>query len=411
MIEVSPEQTRRFILETQGLRTKKPCKSVMDVARRVHNIQIDTISVVARSHDLTTRNRLSDYTEGEIWNRLREGSLFEYWSHGICLMPMDSYRFSAWRKKFYHDEMWGSFRTWSIKDEEIIKQVYGKVKREGAVNSASLGGKRTGPSTGWWDWKVEKRALEYLFYTGKLMIAYREGFQKFYDLPDRVIPAGIDTTPLPDDEAAQYVVESTLNSLGVGTHQDIRTYHGTMPSKKLWRNNRVKVEEYIDSLSKDGFLEEVRISGLKDRYFALTESADRLQSITSNDDETAPAKILSPFDNILRERHLPKKVWDFEYSIECYLPPKDRVYGYFVLPILDLNHLAGRIDAKVHRKEGLLEIKSIYLENATLKSEDGMQRLKSGLEDFASFHRCDKITVNRVIPRRMTKAVRSFLAG
>jgi uncharacterized protein YcaQ len=409
MIEISPEQARNHILDAQGLRTTRMCNSVTDVAHRVHNIQIDTISVVARSHNLTTFNRFLDYENGDIWNHLREGKLFEYWSHSICLMPFETYQFSAWRKKYYHDEMWGSFKTWGIKNKETIEQVYQKVKQDGVINSASIGERRTGPSTGWWDWKIEKRALEFLFYMGDLMIAYRDRFQKFYDLPERVIPAGINTEPLTDDEAARFIVKSTLKSLGLGTHQDIRTYHGTVPSKRLWTNNRTKVEEHLDSLKQEGIIEEVKISGFRDRYFTMPEHVDSILSGKTNTNEATPVKILSPFDNILRERHYPKRVWNFKYSLECYVPPQDRVYGYFVLPILDLNQLAGRLDAKVHRKEGTLEVKSLYIENEGFKTEEGLYRLKAGLESFAAFHNCEKISLGNVQPRKLTKTLRPLL--
>jgi uncharacterized protein YcaQ len=409
MIEVSIDQARSFILDAQGLRTEKPCTSVLEVAKRIHNIQIDTISVVSRSHNLISFNRFQDYQDGAIWDSQRSGELFEYWSHSMCLMPIESYRLSAWRKKYYHDEIRGSFREWGISNQDLIAQVFKKVKDDGVIKSASLGEKKSTPSSGWWDWKVEKRALEYLFYLGELMVAYRSGFQKYYDIPDRVIPNGIDTEPLSDEEAACFIVESTLRALGVGSQQDIRTYHGSMPSKKLWGNKKERVESYLDFLVEDGLLEEVKIAGIRERYFALSSCASKLQSNTFSQFNTAPVMILSPFDNIIRERHFPKRIWRFEYTIECYLPPSKRVHGYFVLPILDLNKIAGRADVKAHRKEGKLEIKSLYLEDEDLKTLEGLERLKKGIQSFAAFHNCSTITVGKVFPRGMTRDVRSFL--
>jgi uncharacterized protein YcaQ len=408
MIEVSLEQARNYILDAQGLRTEKPCTSILDVAKRVHSIQIDTISVVSRSHNLITFNRFQEYKDDTIWDAQRRGDLFEYWSHSMCLMPMNTYRLSAWRKQYYHDEMWSGFRTWGISNKHIIEEVFKKVKEDGVINSASLGEKKSTPSSGWWDWKAEKRALEFLFYLGEIMVAYRNGFQKYYDIPERVLPSGIDTEPLSDEEAARFILESTLRSLGLGSQQDIRTYHGSMPSKKLWGHKREKVESYLDSQVEDGLIEEVKIEGIQDRYFTLSKNASKIQSDAPLKSETAPLKILSPFDNITRERHFPKRIWGFDYTIECYVPPPKRVYGYFVLPVLDLNTLAGRLDAKVHRKEGRLEIKSLYLEDEELKTSEGMERLKLGVRDFADFHKCHTITIGKVIPRNMTKTVRSL---
>ena len=411
MIEVSAQQARSFILDAQGLRTGTPCKSVLDVSRRIYNIQVDTISVVSRSQDLIAFNRYPHYTEGSIWDYQKEGKLFEYWSHAMCLMPMEAFPLTAWRKSHYHEEMWSSFRTWGIENEDIVKQVYKKVKEEGATKSASLGGKKVGPSTGWWDWKIEKRALDYLFYMGDLMVAYRRGFQKYYDLPERVIPAGVDTEPPSDEEAARLIVESSLSSLGLASQQDMRAYHGSMPGKKLWGSKKERVEAFLDALVHDGILEEVRIIGQKDRYFTLSLYVRKLQSGFEPVREDTPVKILSPFDNIIRDRHFPEKHWGFDYVVECYLPPAKRLYGYFVLPILDRNDLAGRLDARVHREKGMLEIKSLYIENDKLKTREGLERLKAGLQDFANFHDCNSISIAKVNPRSMTRSVRSLLGS
>ncbi|MFW9806837.1 MAG: DNA glycosylase AlkZ-like family protein, partial [Candidatus Thorarchaeota archaeon] len=216
MIEVSSEDARRFILDVQGLRTSEPPKSIMDVANRIHNIQIDTISVVSRSHNLITYNRFQGYNEGDIWKAQKEGKLFEYWSHAACLLPMESYPFYAWRRSFYPEELWESFRKWGRENNDLIEQVYRKVKNEGITNSASIGERKT-KSDGWWDWKIEKRALEYLYTTGRLMVAYRTNFQKQYDLSERVLPPHIDTEPLSDEEAAEFVTNVTMKSLGLAS--------------------------------------------------------------------------------------------------------------------------------------------------------------------------------------------------
>ncbi|MHA2354598.1 MAG: winged helix-turn-helix domain-containing protein [Candidatus Thorarchaeota archaeon] len=380
MLEVSLNQAKRFILDIQGLRTSHQSRSVLDVARRIHSIQIDTISVVTRSHNLITWNRFPKYNEGDVWKAEKEGKLFEWWSHAMCFMPMETYPFTAWRKQFYPDDLWNSFKKWGIENKETIAQVYRKVKMDGVVNSASLG-ERKAKSDGWWDWKAEKRALEYLFYTGRLMVPYRKGFQKYYDLTERVLPAGIDSEPLSHEEAAEYVVKTTIGSLGLGSQADVRTYMGRMPSRVFWKNKASAVEEFLDEFVQAGEIEEVSVPSLKDRYFVLKKNLRRLRKVTTQDNGQVPVKFLSPFDNVIRERHYPKKVWGFEYTIECYTPQEKRKYGYFTLPLLDRTDLVGRVDAKVNRKEGVLELKSLYLETDFWKDPGGMRRLASGLDD------------------------------
>lgn len=406
MIEVSLEQARQFILDTQGLRTKRPSKSVVDVTRRIHSIQIDTISVVSRSHNLITFNRYPRYKEGSIWDSEKKGDLFEYWSHAMCMMPIETYPFYAWRRKFYPGNR---TKKWAAENKDTIKQVFQHVKKNGITNSASIGETKEG-NTGWWDWKVEKRALEYLFTTGKLMVAYRKGFQKYYDVTERVLPNHIDSEPMTDEEAAEFVVDSSLGSLGAGCYDDIRTYHNKLPAQQLWKGRKEQIETHLEQRVKDGTLEEVSIEGLEERYFILSRNVKKIQSTSTLDLETAPIKILTPFDNILRERAFPRRIWDFDYKIECYVPPPDRVYGYFVLPILDKNELAGRLDAKVHRKEGILEVKALYLESDELCTPEGLERLHLGLVDFAKFHKCETIKIGKVTPRKHTTKIRTKLS-
>ncbi len=399
MLEVTLNQARRFILDIQGLRTRRQSRSVLNVARRIHSIQIDTISVVSRSHNLITWNRLPNYNEGDVWKAEKEGKLFEWWSHAMCLMPMETYPFTAWRMQFYPDDLWNSFKKWGLENKDTIEQVYRKVKKDGVVNSASLG-ERKAKSDGWWDWKVEKRALEYLFYTGRLMVPYRKGFQKYYDLTERVLPSGIDSEPLSDEEAAEFVMMTTLGSLGLGSQEDVRTYMGRMPSRVFWKNKASAVESYLEEFVLAGIIEEVSISTLKDRYFVLKKNRNRLKKAASQDNADVPVKLLSPFDNVIRERHYPKKVWDFEYTIECYTPADKRKYGYFTLPLLDDCDLVGRVDAKMHRKEGLLELKSLYLESGFWKTYEGIERLVDGFKEFAGFHNAEEFKIGKVRPAK-----------
>ncbi len=404
MIEVSREQAQHFILDVQGLRTPKPCRSIVDVANRVHNIQIDTISVVSRSHNLITFNRFPKYEEGKIWEVQKRGDLYEYWSHGMCMMPIGTFPFSVWRSQFYP----GSYgKKWAAKNQDVIDQVYSHVKKNGATHSAGIGEKQI-PTSGWWDWKAEKMALEILFSIGKLMVSYRQGFQKYYDLTDRVLPAHISSEPMTDEEAGEFVIESSLGSLGLGCYDDIRTYHNKLPSQKLWGGRKDSIESHLDEKVKDGVLEEISIEGISERYFMLTKNQRRLNLHSTTDSNDAPVKLLTPFDNILRQRELPQRIWNFEYKIECYVPEQDRVHGYFVLPILDQHRLGGRLDAKVHRKEGRLEIKSLYLESDEIKTSEGLDRLRRGIQKFAQFHECEVIAIGRVSPRRLTKQIRNL---
>ncbi|MHA1636430.1 MAG: winged helix-turn-helix domain-containing protein, partial [Candidatus Thorarchaeota archaeon] len=371
MLEIIPEIARQVILDVQGLRTSKPSKSVMSVARRIHNIQIDTISVVSRSHNLITFNRFDKYKEGDIWKHLKKGDLFEYWSHAICLLPVQSFPYYAWMMKHTSKFIWRNLIKWAEDNKNLIEDVYKLVKKDGPLPSSSVGS-RTEKSDGWWDLKAEKWGLECLFYSGRIMVSYRKGFQKYYDLKERVLPSGIDTEPMAEDEVPEFLTNTIASSLGIVGHKDLKTYMGKLPSKKIWSSRQNNIEAFLDGLVKEDKLVEVKIAGLDERYYVLKKYVRSLNDDITTTDDDVPVKLLSPFDNIMRERHYPREIWEFDYKIECYVPAPKRQYGYYVLPILDQHSIAGRVDAKVHRDAGLLELKSLYLESDDLKTEMGI---------------------------------------
>ncbi len=403
MLEVTLEQAKSFILDVQGLRTDKPCKSIMDVARRIHSIQIDTMSVVSRSHNLITYNRFSKYKEGDIWNQLMDGKLFEYWSHALCLIPMETYPFYARKMEHVRSTTKGYYQRFGVKMKDVVKRVYEYIKKNGLTSSSDFKGKSLG-----WGGSLESRSMQYLHYTGQIMIAFRKNFQKFYDLTERVLPANVDSNPMDDSDIARFVIETSLGSLGLGNQQDIRTYLGRWPAQFLWNGRKQEIDRYLDDLVSEGKLERVEIEGVKDHYYILRRNVKHLMKIENKGSED-PIKLLSPFDNIMRERHYPINIWDFEYKLESYVPAAERKYGYHVLPILDGVDFVGRMDAKVFRKENRMEIISLYLDDNFWKEESGLERLIQGFNDFIRYHQVEDISINNVSPKNAKTKVVSRL--
>lgn len=404
MLEISLDQARRFILDIQGLRTSRVSRSVLDVARRIHNIQIDTISVVSRSHNLITYNRFAGYKEGKIWDALKNGQLFEYWSHAMCLIPIEAFPFYAWKMQHYPEKLWSNYVKWAKENEHVIESVYSHVKKNGATASATVGGKNEGEK-GWWGMKAERMALEFLHIDGRLMVAYRKKFQKYYDIPERVLPANVDSEPMDDDQVLSYLGKTILGSLGLVSAEDMKSYMGNLPSKILWNGRRTEIEKYLQHLETEGLASEVQIKGVKERYFVLKKNASKLERAKPHDGEEVPMKLLSPFDNIIRERHIPRKMWGFNYKIECYVPKEKRVHGYYVLPLLDQDCLVGRVDAKADRKEERLEVIALYLEHRDSREDPALGRLANGLKLFAKFIGCSEIKIGTVYPKNIKKRI------
>ncbi len=391
MIEITRDTAQKFIIEEQGLGVSNSFENVLDVVRKIHNVQIDTISVVARSHDLILFNRLENYQEKEVWKWLKEKKLFEFWSHAMCLMPFEEYPFYAWKMKYNQKSLFGYWNKWIKINQSVMDRVYSHVKKNGLTSSTDFKKENPKKSEGWWDWKVEKMALECLFLQGKLLVAYRKNFQKTFDLMENVVPANIDTEPMSDDLLPEYLIKTILSSIGIANEEELKTYLGTEPAKYLWKRNKKAITDYLKDCVKNDILVKIQIEDEKEKQYSLKENIPKFESIINKEAKNNKVKFLTPFDNIIRERNFPAKIWNYDYKIECYVPAPKRKFGYFALPILDGYQLIGRADLKAHRAQKKLEIKALAFEGGVSLTEDRIERLVQGFNSFAKFNGCNTV--------------------
>jgi uncharacterized protein YcaQ len=178
-----------------------------------------------------------------------------------------------------------------------------------------------------------------------------------------------------------------------------------MPARVLWKGSRTAIEGYLDSLRQEGVVEEVSVTGLDNRYFVLGRNHEALVNPTNTQLDKEAAIILSPFDNIMRERHRPRKMWGFEYKLEAYIPAAKRIYGYYLLPILDGHELVGRMDAKRHRDERLLEVKALHFEKGCASDSSLIERVAMGIKNFMQFQGCSRVKIGAA--HRCPKLVQS----
>ena len=408
MLEISQEQAQQFIIEKQLLRSKNKTENIIDVVRRIHNIQIDTISVVARSHDLTIFNRLPKYQEQDVWKAIEEKKLFEFWSHGICLLPFEEFPFYRWKIDYNKQNPESYWKKWMVENKTFIEEIYKHVKKNGPTSSSDF--KRESKVIGWWDWKKEKLALEYLFSIGRVMIDFRKGFRRYYNLTENVLPASISSESLPKENLATHLVEVVFSSLGLASSEELKTYLGKAYVNILWNNNKKKTEEFLKECVENETLTEIKIENVQQPHYILSKKLKELEKINFHENDNQPMKFLSPFDNLVRERDYPSRFWNFEYKIECYVPVAQRIYGYFSLPILDGHQLIGRTDLKVHRKEGVLEIKSLHFESGIKLEEVLLQRFKDGLQNFADFHNCHKFSFESIQPLKHKGKIKTLFS-
>ena len=315
---LSLEQARKLILLSQGLPPASnsgiALSATLSAFEQLGYVQIDTISAIQRAHHHTMWNRNPKYKNDHIGKLLENKKIFEYWSHAAAYLPMRDYRYSLVRKKAMVDS---ELTHWYDKDEELMKTVLKRIENEGPLMSRDFEGERK--YRGEWYYKSTKRALEHLFMEGRLMVPRRINFQKVYDLTERVLPSGTDTSMPTKAEYARHLIEGFLKANGIGKIEEM-----------IYLRKKVKpsVNHALKEMLHNGELIQLSIAG--ELYYALPGELELLNRPLSKN----KLKILSPFDNLVIQRKRMQDLFDFDYQIECYLPESKRKYGYFSLPIL-----------------------------------------------------------------------------
>lgn len=373
---ISLKEARRIILYRQGLLSPlSDIFSVKDYCERLGYVQIDTISVVERAHHHVLYNRMGKYITAMLDIALeKEKSIFEYWSHAASYLPMRDYRYSLVRKKNIRE---GS-TAWFSEDLDVQSSLLTYIRENGAVQSNDFDHDHSSQKKGgWWSWKPTKKALEHLFMKGDLMIARREGFRKIYDIPERVLPSDIDTTFPTPQEYLDYCIYSAINAQGLASIDDM-THLRSASHKK-------NIQKRLDELLRNTSLIPVEIESLNQFYYSTADII--AEHIPKNKKRV---HILSPFDNLIIRRKKVKEIFNFDYTIECYVPEHKRVYGYFSLPILYGTEFIGRIDCKAERKNQIFIIKGLFPEGQ-FDREELYRIIEPTLYNFALWNGCQEI--------------------
>jgi uncharacterized protein YcaQ len=375
---LSLEQAQSLALSHQGLLNPVSEKSRTSTLQTIENlgyVQIDTLAVIARAHHHTLWSRQPRYKENELNQLLEQKQIFEYWSHAASYLPMSDYRFSLPQKKAYESGK----SHWFSQDKKMKKFVLDRIKAEGALQSKDFEFKREGPGN-WYEWKPAKRALEQLFMEGRLMVEKRQGFQKVYNLTERILPSGTSTLVPTEKEMAEYLIRKAIQAHGIVTESEI-TY--------LRNPFKTAVSKALKYFLKSGALSEVKIEGLEKPYYI---DAVNTLNVKSN---KGSIHFLSPFDNLVIQRKRIQQLFGFDYMIECYLPESKRKYGYFTLPVLYNNGFVARFDPKADRATKTFYIKSLHFEDTFKPSDAFNQSFALKLKQFAAFNGCDKIVIEK----------------
>jgi len=376
MVEtLSAKDARRIALAAQGFGRPRPARPgkrhLLSTIESLGVVQIDSVNVVSRSHYLPLFSRLGPYDrtllETMAWGR--KPDLAEYWAHEASLTPLSTHPLLRWRMQDALDGVgvWKNVSAFLRSHADFIDQALAAVAERGplAASELDLGAKGEG---GWWGWSEGKRAMECLFWTGRLTTATRRGsFERVYSLPECVLPKAIVETPTPSRaEACRELLKISARAMGVATERDLRDY---------FRLGVTDAREGVASLVADGTLTPVAVKGW-DQPAYLWPQARRPRSVKTT-------ALLSPFDNLIWFRERAERMFGVRVRLEIYTPAHKRTHGYYVLPFLQDEAITARVDLKADRKAGKLLVLAAHAEPDA--DEDTAARLAEALALMASW--------------------------
>ena len=367
------------------------------VIEKLGYVQIDTISVVNRAHHITLRTRCPDYTPGMLDRLLAEDRrVFEYWGHAASYLPMSDYRFYTRRMRQFVDPMGKWAKDRFEKCGHLMNGVMERIRSEGPLGAADFKSNPKGRAGEWWDWKPAKIALELLFWRGDLMITARRNFHRLYDLTERVLPAHVDTTEPDDAELGRFMVRRALSAHGIVTGKQIALH--------LRPGGRDLVNASLSELINSGEVVPATMGG-EEGWFVQSAMLESLSDPVTSE----RVSFLSPFDNLIIDRDRIRRLFGFDYALECYLPAAKRKHGYFVHPILRGGSLIGRMDPKADRKARRLLVRSMSFEDGFDEFDDLLPHLSCALREFAEFNGCDTVVLEKIVPRNLKHPLEKLL--
>lgn len=411
VLELSIKQARRLMIGSQllsGPPPKRPTKRrMLEVIRHLGAVQIDSISVVERSHHLVLWSRLGNHpTEWLHELHAKDRALFEYWAHACAYVPIE--RYGCFRRIMlgFHERIEDQLDGWFDGNPAVLDDVMEHVRQNGAVTTKSFQppeGAERPQAWAWYGNKPTNLALDILWTSGKLMVDRREKFQRHYDLTERVHPEW-DDDQIPDlDDERDTLAEVTINALGVSTARWLPDYFRTHRGQNVITAKNAR--EVMDRLIERGVAVPGRIKELDADVVISTRALER---------KFKPSRttLLSPFDNLIWAPRLrTQELFNFDVNLEIYVPKAKRRYGYFSLPILHRDELVGRLDPKVDRKAGVLYINALHLEPDFDGRDDDhfYNALAETLRDFRDFNGATEICVQSGEPAHAGPALRDAL--
>lgn len=376
-VDLSLSEARRVALAAQGFGRDYQggdSKKLQDVIRHVGVLQIDSVNVLVRSQELPIFARIGKHNRQVVTDAVNKGKVFEYWVHEASLAPVELHPLMRWKMARPHP--W--FGNYYASNKSLVERLFRRVVEEGPLKAADVS-MRVGKKGTWWDWDDAKRALEYLFYAGRVTTRARDSdFARVYDLPERVLPEHVLDAPTPSEfDSRRELIRRAADHLGVATFGDLADYHRQKPRE---------ARPALQSLVEDGSLHIARVEGWKEPAFV-----SRRLVIPKGSSGCA---LLSPFDSLVWNRGRNERLFGFHYRIEIYTPRPKRRFGYYVLPVLCGGRLVGRLDMKADRQNGTLRVEGAFIESG-VEARDVAAPIAAEVQSMADWLGLDAVEIGR----------------
>jgi len=400
--QLSLRQARRLAISGQlldGISKLKPGKEgAAQVIEHLGYIQVDTIAVIERAHHHTIWTRVPSYQPAMLDElQAKDRRVFEYWGHAASYLPMEDYRFYLLKMKTMLSNN-PSWQKWADNNKKLLNHVLKRIQKEGPLGTSDFADTRKKKRGAWWDWKPAKTALETLHITGELMVTARRKFERILDLSERVLPPNINTKLPSQDEVARFAIRRALQAHGLATSREIINHIHIVKEKM--------VNDTLTDLIDSGEIIRIKIEGLDTECYAFAKIAETITKRFKNIDLL---HILSPFDNLIIQRDRINRLFDFDYQLECYKPPKQRIHGYFVLPILWGDEFIGRIDLKADRANKELIVRNLIIESDSKKVKTALPAIGKKLKALAVFNNAEEVRVERTKPNNINSFLKRII--
>jgi uncharacterized protein len=397
-LSLSADEVRRLTLYSQGfLGAAARRGGVTGVLRRIGAIQLDTISVLARSHELVAYARLGpvgrEAVEAAYWPSPHGGlpspippgwppskpKTFEYWAHAACILPIEDWPYFAWRRR----AITARGQRWHEVSERACDEVLARLRDEGPLTATQLGGAKAGGP--WWDWSEVKIAAEWLLDTGRAVCVRRIGWRRVYDLPERAVPGPLLDHEPTDAECLAYLVGATARALGVATQADLIEYQ-RLNGQAL----HIRGGAALDEAAEAAGLTPVTVPGVKKPIGAWADPA-ALAWLSGGGRGTHRTTLLSPFDSLIWDRKRTRRMFGYHHLFEPYVPKEKRERGYFTMPLLAGGQILGWVDPA---REG----KTLVARNLLLEKPAAVAPMARALGEAAQWVGCSNVRIERTSP-------------